>query len=249
MCLIGAKQETAEQLKNLLHLNSLSHDDILKMNNELIKTVNTGLGTDIIISTANKIYPNKNFELNESFVASIRDHFHGEIEQVDFSNAAASLKAINDWVTVKTNKKINNLIPASIINDLTRLILVNAVYFKGNWVEKFQTVHTTKEDFNCANGSKVKVDMMKLRGKKLQLLKNVLGISGAVCTFPYVGKVSMTIFLPNEDAKLEALEKQLTSSKLKELLNAEIETSKVNAFIPKFKLEFDVEVYFKKIKF
>jgi len=243
MCLIGAKLETAEQLKNVLHLNSLSNDDILKMNNELIKTVNTGLGADIIINTANKIYPNKGFALEKSFVDKVTKNFHGDVEQVDFSNAAVSSKTINDWVSVKTNKKINNLIPASSINDLTRLILVNAVYFKGNWVEKFQTVHTTKEDFNCANGSKVKVDMMKLRGKKLQLLNNVLGISGMVCTFPYVGKVSMTIFLPNEDVKLEALEKQLTSSKLKELLNAEIGTSKVNAYIPKFKLEFDVEVY------
>jgi len=149
MCLIGAKLETAEQLKNVLHLNSLSNDDILKMNNELIKTVNTGLGADIIINTANKIYPNKGFALEKSFVDKVTKNFHGDVEQVDFSNAAVSSKTINDWVSVKTNKKINNLIPASSINDLTRLILVNAVYFKGNWAEKFQTVHTTKEDFNC----------------------------------------------------------------------------------------------------
>jgi len=239
---MGAKSETAQQLKDLLNLTNLNNERILKMNDKLIQYVNTGLGQHVTINTANKIYPNINFKLEKSFVDSVVNDFHGEIEQVDFSNADASSKTINDWVLVKTNNKIKNLIPASSINYLTRLILVNAIYFKGTWKEKFDVLSTSKEDFNCEDGSKVQVNMMKLRGKKFKILDNVLDISGQVCTFPYVGQVSMTIFLPNENTKLEVLEKQLTHSKLKELLNAQIGNSKVNAYIPKFKMEFQAEV-------
>lgn len=242
MCLTGARSETAQELKELLHLTNLRDEDILKMNNELIKNVNTGLGKHVIINTANKIYPNNNFQLEKKFVDAVKNHFHGEVEQVDFSDASASSKKINDWVLVKTNNKIKDLIPASSINNLTRLILVNAIYFKGNWMQKFDVIDTSKEDFNCADGSKVKVEMMKLRGKKFKILDNVFDISGQVCTFPYVGGVSMTIFLPNENTKLEVFEKQLTASKLKELLNAQIGNSKVNVHIPKFKMEFEAEV-------
>ena len=242
MCLSGAKSETAQQLKDVLNLNSLSNHDIIKMNNELIKTVNNDLGEEIIINTANKIYPNSNFELENSFVDTVKNHFHGEIEQVDFSNAAASSKTINDWVLVKTNKKIKELIDEKDIDKLTKLILVNTFYFKGSWDEKFNANNTSKEDFNCADGSIVQVDMMKLRGKKFKILDNVLDISGQVCTFPYVGQISMTIFLPNENTKLEVLENQLTPSKLKEILHLEIGNSLVNAYIPKFKMEFKADV-------
>ena len=243
MCLQGAKSETAQQLKDLLHLTKLSNDEIKKMTNELVKSVNTELGKDVILNTANKIYPNTGFTLEKTFVDSITKDFHGEVEQVDYSNAAASSKTINDWVLAKTNNKIKNLIPANCINNLTKLILVNAIYFKGSWLEKFDVANTSKEDFHLANGTTVKVDMMKLIGKKFKILDNVILDNGKVCQFPYAGeKASMTIFLPNENVKLEDIEKQLTDSKLRELLNAQIGKEKVNAYIPKFKLEFEAEV-------
>ena len=243
MCYTGAKSETANQLKELLNLTNMSNDDILKLNNELVTCINTRLGKDVVLSTANKIYPNKGFELQKDFVETITKHFHGEVEQVDYSNPAESSKTINDWVLAKTNNKIKDLIPASSINNFMRLILVNAIYFKGSWVEKFYPVNTSKEDFTCADGSKVKVDMMKLRGKKFKILDNVLDISGLVCQFPYGGNnVAMTIILPNENVKLEVVEKELSATKIKDLLEAEIDKKKTNVYIPKFKLEFDIEV-------
>ena len=243
MCLTGANGETEKQLKDLLHLSNKTNDEILKMTTELVTSVNTHLGKGVALNTANKIYPNKGFDLEKNFVDTISKNFQSEVEQVDYSNAAVSSKTINDWVLAKTNNKIKDLIPASSIDNLTRLILVNAIYFKGNWLEKFDPKNTTKEDFNCADGSKVKVDMMSLRGKKFKILDNVMDISGLVCQFPYSGETtSMTIFLPNESVKLEVLEKQLTDSKLKELLNVSIHKEKVNVHIPKFKLEFEAEV-------
>ncbi len=246
MCLSGARSETARQLKDVLQLTNLTDDDILKMNDELIKTVNNDLGRDIIINTANKIYSDDNFELEKSFVDTIENHFHGEIEQVDFSDADKSSKKINDWVLAKTNNKIKDLINKKDIvydhRDRTGLILINTIYFKGCWYEQFSPYDTSKEDFYCANGSKVKVDMMKLFKKRFKLLENFPGISGQVCTLPYDGSISMTIFLPNANTKLEVLEKQLTANKLIEILDANIQRSLVNVYLPKFKMEFTSDV-------
>lgn len=267
MCFTGAKSETAQQLKDLLHLGNLSNEEILKMNNELVNCINTRLGKDVSLNTANKLYPNNGFVLEKSFVDTIKKNFDGEVEQVDFSNAASSSKTINDWVLSKTNNKINDLISEQSIDSLLKLVLVNAIYFKGNqirtflvilflltvflclgnWLEKFDSSKTVKEDFNCADGSKVKVDMMKLNGKKFKILNNVLDISGMVCQFPYGidSTVSMTIFLPNENVKLEVIEKELSAAKIQELLEAEIGKEKVNVSVPKFKLQYEAEVCLK----
>ena len=148
MCYTGAKSETANQLKELLNLTNMSNDDILKLNNELVTCINTRLGKDVVLSTANKIYPNKGFELQKDFVETITKHFQGEVEQVDYSNPAESSKTINDWVLAKTNNKIKDLIPPMSIDSLLRLIVVNAVYFKGTWANKFQPSLTIQEDFH-----------------------------------------------------------------------------------------------------
>lgn len=244
MCLTGAKFETAKQLKDLLHLTNMTDENVLKLNDELFTCLNTRLGKNVVLNTANKIYPNTGFTLEKSFVDNITKHFHSEVEQVDYSNAAASAKTINDWVHAKTNNKIKDLIPASSIDVLTRLVLVNAIYFKGNWLEKFDPKNTVKDsDFNCADGTKAKVEMMKLNGKKFKILDNVLDISGMVCTIPYGGEqVSMTIILPNENVKLEVVEKELSAAKMLELFQAEIGKEPVNVSIPKFKFEFKLEM-------
>ena len=106
MCYAGAKSETAQQLKELLHLQKLTDEDILKMNSELVTCINTRLGKDVALNTANKLYPNNGFALEKSFIETVTKNFHGDVEQVDFSNAAASSKTINDWVLSKTNNKI-----------------------------------------------------------------------------------------------------------------------------------------------
>jgi serine protease inhibitor len=72
--------------------------------------------------------------LEKNFVDTIKKNFDGEVEQVDFSNAASSSKTINDWVLTKTNNKINDLISEQSIDPLLKLVLVNAIYFKGNQI-------------------------------------------------------------------------------------------------------------------
>jgi serpin B len=250
MCFTGSRSETNKQLKELLSLNDLKDNDIHELSQELLKHVNTQLGNDVMINVANKIYPGIGFEIKKDFVKIITEKFQSEVEQLDYSNPVKSSEAINAWVSNKTNNKLNDLVSPDSIDELVKLILVNAIYFKGNWVEKFNIDHTTQEDFHLSDGSLAKVDMMKLYGKKFNVLYDQKDLEATLCRLPYAGEsVSMTIILPENGVKLEKVEKQLNAKKLHEVLTAGFYSEKVNVTVPKFKLEYKVELsdHFKRM--
>ena len=87
MCFIGAKNETASQLKSLLKFNNLSDDDILRLNSELMVALNTQIGDQVTLNTANKIYPNEGFNIRKEYVDSIVKNFHSDVQQLNFSDA------------------------------------------------------------------------------------------------------------------------------------------------------------------
>ncbi|CAF0726935.1 unnamed protein product [Brachionus calyciflorus] len=242
MCHAGAKTETAEQLKSLLSFSNLSNDEILSLNSSLISNVNSNLGENVTIKTANKIYPKQGYEVLSDYLNSVRKNFHADVQSLNFSDASGSAKVINDWVSSQTNDKIQDLISPSVLNDLTRLVLVNAIYFKGNWDLKFDSNLTTKEDFNLADGSVQKVDMMK-SNKKFRYIYKPGGIDADICELPYEGgKLSMTIILPHEGQSIDRVENQLNDSTLNDILTLEIPKEKVILQVPKFKLEFKSEL-------
>ena len=245
MCYTGAKADTSKQLKKLLNLNGLNDQDINEQIKDLLNNVNSKLGSDVLISVCNKIYPNVGFEVKKDFVDNITKTFHGEVQQVDYSDPVKSSKTINDWVASKTNNKIQNLISPESINHLVELILVNAIYFKGNWLEKFDAQNTSPEDFNLADGSKVKVNMMKLNGKYFNVMYDIEGLDATLCKIPYAGeKISMTIILPNEGVSLNDVEKQMNTKMIQDVLGRKFYREKVNVHLPKFKMEYEIEVFF-----
>lgn len=166
MCYSGAKNETAKQLKDLLHVSSLSDIEILELNQKFVTNINQNLGSDVTINTANKIYPNVGFDVKKEFLDLLGKHFHSDVQQVDYSKPNESAATINKWVEEKTKDKIKNLISPDSLNDLTRMVLVNAIYFKGNWLNKFDTELTEKKDFTDINGKVSQIDMMHMNGKK-----------------------------------------------------------------------------------
>ncbi|NXC20876.1 SPB6 protein, partial [Corythaeola cristata] len=83
-----------------------------------------------------------------SFIELSQKLYHAGLEQTDFMNAwEDSRKQINGWVEEKTEGKIQNLLAEGILNSLTRLVLVNAIYFKGNWEKQFDKKNTTEMPF------------------------------------------------------------------------------------------------------
>ena len=152
---------------------------------------------------------------------------------VDFAQAEAASRTINQWVESQTNGKIKDLIPPGSLNALTRLVLTNAVYFKGDWVQPFQKRNTQEEDFTVSAQEKVKVPLMHQQTK--------MGYVGEktfqVLELPYAGReLSMVVLLPKKADGLPQLEKAITVDKLSSLMS-KLNVREVNAYLPKFKLE------------
>ena len=136
MCLAGARDNTELQLKKVLNYGSLSNDQIHQANSDLQNHLNN-LGGEISLNIANKIFQRNSYKIHEEFIDLLKKFYNSDAQALDFSNREASLKVINDWVAAQTNGKIQNLVPESVITDLTKLILVNAIYFKGKNFDKF----------------------------------------------------------------------------------------------------------------
>ncbi|NXC25237.1 SPB6 protein, partial [Campylorhamphus procurvoides] len=104
--------------------------------------------TKYILRTANRLYGEKTFEFLSSFIESSQKCYHAGLEQMDFVNACEeSRKQINGWVEERTEGKIQNLLGEGILDSLTRLVLVNAIYFKGNWEKQFNKENTAERPF------------------------------------------------------------------------------------------------------
>lgn len=165
MALSGARNETADQLKSLLNLTNLSNQQIFDLQSRYSKTLSE-FKSNVDLIVADRVYSKRGYSLKKKFTDNLAKYYGSEVESLDFPDAQQSAKTINDWISNKTNEKIQNLLSPDLFDELTRLVIVNAVYFKGKWLHPFDKENTRKEDFKLRDGSVQKVDMMKLLKKE-----------------------------------------------------------------------------------
>ncbi|XP_065440913.1 serpin B6-like isoform X1 [Chrysemys picta bellii] len=145
MVFLGAKGNTAAQMAKVLSLDEAEeiHDGYQSLISEINKP-----GTNYVLRIANQLYGEKTFKFLATFIDSCQKFYHAELKQLDFSRAAEdSRKHINSWVEEKTEGKIQNLLAQGVVDSMTRLILVNAIYFKGNWATQFNKDCTVERQF------------------------------------------------------------------------------------------------------
>jgi len=143
----------------------------------------------------------------------------------------------------QTEKKITNLIPAGMINDLTVMILVNAIYFKGSWTHPFKEANTRKSQFYIGTKTSVDIDMMHLTGDKKLRSGMFDELDCKLVELPYGDKkMSMTILLPNKRDGLSALEAKLTPELLAMAVKHLSGRFMLRLALPKFRLEYEFTV-------
>ncbi len=175
------------------------------------------------------------FPLLKEFLSGAAEHFKAEAESLNFADEDKSRKAINDWVEGKTNQKIRDLIPRGILNGLTRLVLVNAVYFKANWASKFDPKGTRPAKFTTLDGKEVEVDMMRKTAEYHLHRDRDMGC--LVLKMPYVGgRLSMFFFLSDKPDEFEAMEAKVGGFDFNEM-SKEGRQVKTDVAVPKFKLQ------------
>jgi serpin B len=166
----------------------------------------------------------------------IENSYAAKVTNVNFiTESEKSRQTINNWVEDQTNDKIEGLIPRGALDYMTRLVLTNAIYFKGDWVLKFDKRKTREEDFKISPEKTVKVQMMSLTGEKAKF--NYAETENLqIIELPYEGEeLSMLILLPKEN-DLTSVEDSLNAKKLSEL-KAMLREQKMNVYMPKFTFE------------
>ena len=233
MTYAGARENTAKQMADVLHFPSGQnkvHPAFGQLETLLNEIQTQG---DIRLNVANSLWPQEGYPFLEEYLALVKKHYGVVITPLDYQRAAEKArKIINQWVEEKTKDKIKNLIQPGVLDAVTRLVLVNAIYFKGNWAIQFDEKWTKDDTFYLLSGRTVQTPLMTQKeefpygdGEFLQVLE-----------LPYVGEsLSMIVLLPNEKDGLPQLEKQLTAANL-ERWTSGLRKQKVKVFLPKFKM-------------
>src|SRR5262249_26235643 len=185
------------------------------------------------LSTANRLWGQKGHGFKPDFLKLTRDHYGAGLEEVDFvGDTEAARKTINAWVEKETRAKIRELLKPGVLDVDTRLVLTNAIYFKGDWVSQFKKDRTREAPFFLADGKQVQAPLMHQSGKfrgagdpDLQALE-----------LPSAGKeLSMLVMLPRKADGLAELEKSLTADKVNGVIGRLRDVPFEEVVLPRFK--------------
>ncbi|CAH1777314.1 unnamed protein product, partial [Owenia fusiformis] len=221
MLMLGAKGKTKSQMEDVLYTTGLKkclHDTYQFFD----KNLYGGVGGPILES-ANKLYPDQTLVVNGRFKRDIAKYYNATVEGLDYRDAAASRAIINAWVSKQTNTMIPSVLHPSSINSITVMVLINAIYFKGNWLNKFDISDTSVESFTTESGGKINVNMMYQEDLFNHYYDNDL--KAQFLELPYVvGKndgsvdIRMVIILPDAKDAINDLQNKLTHEKLAKAL-------------------------------
>ena len=229
----GAEGKTSDEMKSVFHF---PEDNILRTNFAAIyNDINEG-NNAYELKTGNALWVQQDYPFLEDYMSRVEKYYRGKAANLDFiSETEKSRQTINTFIEEQTNDKIKDLISAGMLNSLTRLVLTNAIYFKGTWEWEFDKSDTREQDFKIAPDNIVKTPMMFMDPDKAEF--NYVDLEKLqVLELPYKGeKISMLILLPKEN--LENIE--LSSEKLNEYKSQMEETKLDSIYLPKF--EFDTK--------
>ncbi|XP_077077730.1 leukocyte elastase inhibitor-like isoform X5 [Siphateles boraxobius] len=241
MVSLGARGNTAAQMIKKCPEEKPEdqiHSSFNKFMNELNKP-----GVPYALSLANRLYGEQSYQFVEKFLNDAKSYYEAGLEKVDFKNESEAARVnINKWVVEKTQEKIKDLLPQGAIDGMTKLVLVNAIYFKGNWEMKFPKEATRDGQFKLNKQNQTKPVKIMYQKKRFPLAF-IPEIKSQVLELPYVGKnLSMLIILPNKmkdnTTGLQKLEKALTYEKLMEWTKPEVmRQQEVQISLPRFKME------------
>jgi serpin B len=227
----GAKGETAAEMKKVLHLEGTA-DDVMEASGALARSLQDP-SRPLIFRIANQLFGETSYELVPAYLEKVRTAYGAPLELVDFKEAPEpARRRINGWVEEKTEQRIKDLIPPNGVNDLTRLVLVNAIYFLGDWAEPFDPHKTHPAPFHLSASETNEVPTMHSLGRFRIAQKS--GVTAL--EIPYAGEsLSMLLLVPDAVDGLAALEAALDAQRLDALTSA-LTWDLVAVAMPKFEV-------------
>ena len=231
MTCAGARGETAQQMEQVLHFDQ-SQADLSPRFHQLDKALKSAKGGNEL-NIANSIWPQKKYPFQKDFLNLLRQDYGAIVTPLDYEHNAEQARAtINRWVDGQTRHKINEIIGPGVVDSLTRMVLVNAIYFKGTWATPFPEEATRSDMFYPGPDTHVTVPFMHVsddfrygENGQLQLI-----------SLEYVGEqLEMLILLPRNRDGIGQLENNLNATNLSAWTST-MQVEKVAVVLPKFKI-------------
>ncbi len=219
MTSLGARGETAAEMARTLHL-SMPQAALPAAYSAFLATLRAARDQPWELAVANRLWGQRGATFLAPFLESVRSGFDAELGRVDFTaEPDAARQEINQWVERATRDKIRNLLAPGTVTPLTRLVLTNAIYFRGDWAEQFDREKTRDETFSLPGGATRTVPLMFRKVKAGY--GEIPDARAKLLELPYRGDaLSMIVLLPDAVDGLGALEDQLTAGRLERWLAA-----------------------------
>lgn len=233
MAWAGARGETAQQMARTLHLDAEPNAG-LKLGAFLRDLNEAGSKGGYELSVANALWGLTGYPFLPAYLERVEKDYGGHLAELNFvTDPEGSRKTINDWVAGQTHDKIKDLLGQGSIAPSTRLVLTDAIYFKGKWDQPFDKARTQDAEFAIDPGRKISAPFMYQQAK----FKYAEDDNLQVLELPYGhGELAMRIFLPKSADRLSAIERDLTESAFAQW-TARLQREDVQVWLPRFKLE------------
>jgi len=232
----GARGNTLAQITEGMKFKD--QEQLLSGYSELLPFLKSN--DNFTLETANSAFVMANYNLVQEYQDSMHKHFHIGLQSTDFGDNVKAAGLINDWVKDFTKEKIQDLFQPDSFSQDTRLVLVNAIYFKGDWADKFNPKFTEKCEFFTQSDQSTEVDMMVKEAKFWTA--NMNGFS--MVELPYKGdRIVMQILLPNKgygETGFQDIGDSLNLQIMEEEFEKEREFDKIKLYLPKFKIESEI---------
>ncbi|MDH5463479.1 MAG: serpin family protein [Nitrosopumilus sp.] len=231
----GAKDNTASEMKDVFGFESdeskrrIGFADMQRQLN--MKQQNN------IVSLANALWVAENFEVLPEYADTAKTYYGSEVESVSFTSKEKGVDLINSWIDEKTHGKIKKIFEK--LDPSTKLVITNAIYFKGIWEDPFDKTKTVVGDFHVTSDNTIQMPMMESKTTFPNITVNDLV---QIVELPYEGEnFSMLILLPRDVNGMKSLEESLSVDNLNKW-KGELQKKKTKVYMPKFKLETEYDL-------
>ena len=236
MTYAGAAGDTASQMESTLHL-PYSQEEVHAVMNALNLQLKANSMVDdkpaFTLNIVNQLWGQAGYAFLPEFLNTLSQNYNAGLKTVDFAaDPEGARELINLWVEAQTNEKIRDLIPEGVLNELTRLVITNAVYFKAAWLSPFDPANTKNGSFTLLDGTQADVPMMhQSSSMRAYVSQDVQAVE-----LPYEGGTYSMVALMPTAGNLDTFEQSLTAESLQDILN-QLERASVTLSMPKFKFD------------
>ena len=244
MTLNGANNDTLVQMGRALSVNKIPSENLSRGYEALnmrFKTPGEGVRTNV----ANSLWANQNLAFIDSFLTDNKKSFNAEVANLNFGNQKTAADRINGWVNKQTQGKIDNLVKPDSLSNMTAMVLVNAIYFQGDWTYPFEKDATKDEPFQLVGRKKVNVPMM--RREKMEQYGYMKGEDFQAVRLPYGNpkrgecRFSMYVFLPDRQDGLRNWLNTLNANNW-DTWRRQMRPTEGTVTLPKFKMQYEAEL-------